>query len=100
MRAVPYGVESRSWGITNKMQRLAFIPGSNLVGTVHSLGAATVAHSTFRVGDKVAAAMPGAGTPRTPASRTPASHTLASSGFPPATDPVVALCLLSAYVPA
>ena len=78
-----------------EMQDLPFVPGSDLVGTVHALGDAATAHSTFQVGDRVAAAVPAGGN----AKYVSLPYT-SLIRVPPDADPVAALCLSSAYVPA
>lgn len=78
-----------------EMQHLPFIPGSDIVGTIHEMGDEAVRNSTFRVGDKVAAVVPSGGNakyvslPYQSIIRVPAEA-----------DSAVALCLSSAYVPA
>lgn len=78
-----------------EMQRLPFTPGSDLVGTIHEMGASAKKYSSFQVGDKVAAVVPQGGNakyitlPYQRLIRVPAEA-----------DSVVALCLLSTYVPA
>lgn len=78
-----------------EMQKLPFIPGSDIVGTIHELGEEAITKSTFRVGDKVAAAVPSGGNAK--------YITLRYQNIirvPSGADPVVALSLSSTYVPA
>lgn len=78
-----------------EMQPLPYVPGSDLVGTVHAVSDSAKASHKFKVGDKVAAAVSSGGN---------AKYALVSSHslirVPADVDPVVALCLSSTYVPA
>ncbi|KAL7542029.1 hypothetical protein ACHAXR_012534 [Thalassiosira sp. AJA248-18] len=78
-----------------EMQKLPFVPGSDFIGTIHEMGKEASKNSTFRVGDKVAAAVPSGGNAK--------YITLPYNSIirvPPETDSVLALCLSSMYVPA
>ncbi|KAL7553294.1 hypothetical protein ACHAWF_016561 [Thalassiosira exigua] len=78
-----------------EMQSLPFVPGSDFVGTVAYMGKDAGRYSTFKIGDKVAACVP---------SGSNAKYIVVPYyniiRVPPGADSVVALCLLSNYVPA
>ena len=77
-----------------EMQSLPFVPGADIVGTIHSMGEEATLNSTVREGDKVAAVIPSGGNAK--------YVTLPYQSIirvPPEGDSVVALCLCSTYVP-
>ncbi|KAL3803186.1 hypothetical protein HJC23_003461 [Cyclotella cryptica] len=77
------------------MQRLPFIPGSDVVGTIHELGKEASRIGGFHIGDRVATVVPSGGNAK--------YITLTYDQIirvPAGVDPVVALCLSSTYVPA
>ncbi|KAL7510130.1 hypothetical protein ACHAXN_007321 [Cyclotella atomus] len=77
------------------MQSLPFVPGSDLVGTIHEIGSEAVRAGGFKVGDRVAAVVPAGGNAK--------YITLNYDQIirvPEGVDPVVALSLSSTYVPA
>jgi len=78
-----------------EMQRLPFVPGSDFVGTIHSMGGEATKNSTFQVGDKVAAVVASGGNAKYISM--PYQNIIR---VPSEVDSVIALCLSSAYVPA
>ena len=71
------------------------MPGSDLVGTVYALGADAIRNSGLSVGDRVAAVVPSGGNAKYITLRYDQVIRV-----PEGTDPVIALCLSSTYVPA
>ena len=77
------------------MQSLPFIPGSDVVGTIHEIGDEAARTGGYQIGDRVAAVVPAGGNAK--------YITLNYDQIirvPDGTDPVVALSLSSTYVPA
>ena len=77
------------------MRNLPFIPGSDFVGTVHEIGSEASKHSTFQVGDRVAALSSSGGNAK--------YITIGYSSLirvPPGVNSDVAVSLCSTYVPA
>jgi NADPH:quinone reductase-like Zn-dependent oxidoreductase len=77
------------------MQNLPFIPGSDVVGTVHAMGSDATKKSTFQIGDKVAAIVCSGGN-----AKYITLHYQSIIRVPPEVDTVTALSMLSTYVPA
>lgn len=77
------------------MQKLPFIPGSDVVGTVHEVGYNASTIGRFKVGDRVAAVVPSGGNAKY---ITLSYETIIK--VPADIDPTLALCLSSTYVPA
>jgi NADPH:quinone reductase-like Zn-dependent oxidoreductase len=78
-----------------EMHNLPFIPGSDLVGTIHEIGIEASKSSTFKVGDRVAALVPSGGNAK--------YITIEYRNIirvPPGVASERALCLSSTYVPA
>ena len=78
-----------------EMQSLPFIPGSDVVGTIHELGTDAVRTGGFQIGDRVAAVVPAGGNAKYITLRYDQIIRV-----PDEVDPVIALCLSSTYVPA
>jgi NADPH2:quinone reductase len=77
------------------MQSLPFIPGSDVVGTIHEIGNDAVRTGGYQIGDRVAAVVPAGGNAK--------YITLTYEQIirvPDGVDPVTALSLSSTYVPA
>ena len=77
------------------MQSLPFVPGSDLVGTVHQLGTEALRTGKYSIGDRVATVVPSGGN-----AKYITVHYESIIRVPDNVDPVVALCLSSTYVPA
>ena len=77
------------------MQSLPFIPGSDVVGTIHEIGNEAVRTGGFQIGDRVAAVVPAGGNAKYITLRYDQIIRV-----PDEMDPVIALSLSSTYVPA
>jgi len=77
------------------MQRLPFIPGSDLVGTIVDLGTDALREGRFCIGERVAAVVPSGGN-----AKYIRLDYQCVIRVPDGVDPVMALCLSSTYVPA
>jgi len=82
-------------GKWHEKQPLPFVPGTDVVGTVHSVGSAAASGSTFVVGDRVYAVVPSGGN-----AKYVSVPFMQLVRVPRETDPLVALCLASTYSPA
>lgn len=78
-----------------EMQKLPFIPGSDLVGTIYKMSKEASTNSAFQVGDKVAAVVPTGGN-----AKYISIECQNVIRVPNEIDSAVALCLSSTYVPA
>lgn len=77
------------------VQNLPFIPGSDIVGTIHSMGIDATKNSSFQIGDKVASIVLSGGNAKY--ATVPYQNIIR---VPTEVDDTTALSMLSTYVPA
>jgi len=82
-------------GKWHEKQPVPIVPGTEVVGTVHSMGYAAAAGCAFAAGDRVYVIVPSGGNAKYIS--VPYQHII---GVPKETDPIVSLCLASTYAPA